>query len=721
MSKDAVDADTIRNTITKLGRYDFRKVVSLLLREVFRLNAISVDGPGDGGADWLIFKDSGGTSTVAYQDTVQATNWEAKAKQDARKAVEQFGATRYFFLTPKSHSSLTLRKLESELTSELKIPATCLSAQEIAQFIVEAKLVREFLDCINAPLAAGVAKRPDKREILLHAYSTLSADRFNHQNEVYDDSLLITSRSEGPLNRGDLVAKTIEFLNCSTEKTAALAKRIDSLLSRRLLRQTTDKRVAIDVAAAQELENSERLYLKDFGALAEAQAALMKERFAIEWSSEDAEHVSVFIARLFVKNQLDCITDAGATVSASGLLKSIGDPLQDIRDYLKRTGLHPSRVSTVLAELTAQAKDFPIVKKLSRAAVYVSLEGADPVSSAKAIGAPRWSDVKVLLDASAAIPMLCARLYQPVRSHFFNPSAEAAKRFQGVGANLCISWNYIQECASHLIRALKYQDVTQFFESELGYSQNAYVANYFLLKQQGAKVPPSLGEYLATFSHALARRHASWATWVRNVMPDIQHLLVEYGVAFESLAHPPDAIKREFQIEYTYTLDQINRRKPAFLIEHDVDSLAHVKRQVSERGEHWILLTWDRAMITVGRKLVDGAWVISPETACDFIQPYMQLSEGSLCSLSHRIARGVERQHGLSAQIIDKVIAFAADELLDWQFREEFRKFKDGVLDRVDFESPNYAQWIDSETDRFLESMGVDLGKAASELPEVDD
>src|SRR5262249_8499828 len=152
------------------------------------------------------------------------------------------------------------------------------------------------------------------------------------------------------------------------------------------------------------------LYLKEFDSLEAAQTSLIYEKFGFTWTRENAEHVSMLLARLFVQTQIESVRSAGVEFSAPGLIKNLGDPLQDLRDYLKRIGVPAQQIQDVLDELVGQAKDLPLVKKLTKSAVYVSLEGADPVSSAKAIGAPRWADVNVMLDASVAIPYICSRL-----------------------------------------------------------------------------------------------------------------------------------------------------------------------------------------------------------------------------------------------------------------------------------------------------------------------
>jgi len=700
-----MDSETIKNSIVNLGRIDFRAVISLLLREVFHLNAISVDGTNDGGFDWQVYKDGGGSTSVAYQDTVQIQKWEEKALSDARKAVEKSGATRFYFFTPKSQSGLKLRQLENKITSELQIPATCLAAAQMSEFICESGLIHEFLDAIDAPLAAGIGGRPDQKEILLHAYSNLSSDRHNHQAEVYEESILLASYLKGPLDRDQLIKEAAHLLSCPDTRGPAFSKQIDRLMSRRQLKSVGDKKLMADEAIVSEIEDTERLYLKELAHLQGAQTALT-EKFGVQWTPEDAQRASVYLSRYFVKSQVDNVALSGVTLSAPGFIKHLGDPLQDLRDQLKKAGIPPRKIAAALSELVDQAKGLPLIKKLTRAAVFVSLEGVDPVSSAKAIGAPRWTDVKTMLDASVAIPFLCARLYKPNSGSFFNASFQAVTQLMELGSKPFISWNYINECASHLLRALDYQAITEF-SSELEHSQNAYVANYFRLRNQGTKVPDSISEYLSTFSRAVTSRDADKDRWVRSVMPDIQRLLGDYGVEFETIAAIPDGVKKEFQVEYAYQLNSTNRDKSPVLIDHDVVTMGHLKRQISEKRECWILLTWDRAMIAVGAKTGTCGWVVSPEVALDFTQPYKPLSEMNLCAVAHRIARLRERPESLSAAILDRIVEFAGEQLQDWEFRQKVAAFKADVISRIDVTMQDFGVLIDAETDKFLESCGI--------------
>ena len=214
-----MDAATITNLIQSLGRLDFRRVLQLVLTRVLHFTVISVDGPGDGGSDWRALEDERHTRVIAFQDTTQKRGWENKAVEDARKAVRDLGARRYFFFTTNNATNITLREIESRIGTELGIPAICLGAKDIAEFITSYGLEGDFLDTIGAPAAAGTRGRPDAQEMCLHAYLTLGRDAHNLKNAVYDDTIFLVLYREGELTKDELVTKVIETLQCEANKS----------------------------------------------------------------------------------------------------------------------------------------------------------------------------------------------------------------------------------------------------------------------------------------------------------------------------------------------------------------------------------------------------------------------------------------------------------------------------------------------------------------------
>jgi len=702
-----MEAETIKNNISSLGRIDFKKVIYLILPKIFNLKVVNVDGSNDGGSDWLIFKDAGGAHTIAIQDTVQGKNWEEKAKRDAQKAVAN-GANRFFFITPKSIFRLTFTQLEESITSTYQVPCTCLGAKEISELIVSGNLVSEFLDAIDAPLAKGIAKRLDKQEICLHAYVTLSQDSDNLKNTVYEDSVLITLWNKGPLNRDDLIKATVDLLGCESSKEPQINRRIDSLLTKGKVTKIDDKSLSLAQDTQKEIENAERIYLQEFKALVSAQTSLMKSEHNILWSLENSQKASILLAKIFIQRQLESAQSAKIKITAMGLFKNLNQSLQEFRDFISGLGVPKAKVEDTIKEMLIQAQDLTIVKKLSRAAIFVALEGSDAISGSKAIGAPKWSDVSIILDASVAIPYLCAKLFQPATGRFSSSNYKAIETLHSLSAKVCIPFFYINECSSHLLRAVKYDNLDIYAE-KLQYSQNRYVAHYYQLKNSGQNVPNSLLEYLTLFSSSVKEATPVNANiLIRKVMTNLQLLFYDYGVEFEEIPRIPSHYTKDIEIEYAYNLQNLKRTKNTNLIEHDVLAMGHIRRQIAEKYEHWILLTWDRAMISLGRTFEQCGWIISPDILYDLAKPYRPISESQLCTLAHAIARIQQKPQDISAQILDKIVYVAGDKLRDWELKEKVDQFTAEVLGRIDLEDEKYNELVDNETNEFLKKLGVE-------------
>lgn len=231
-----MEKETIARHIKALSKSDFDAVVTLLFQEFFNLKAINVDGPGDGGSDMRCFvtaKEQRVWAATATQVTVTNKSWKQKAKEDAKKAVRELGATQYYFLTSHGHSSGDLRKLEIEILSEVEVPAVCMGANEIAGLIHDGELIREFADVIDLQLDVPLKNRPDRQEMLLHAIAGLSDEKKNFRDGVYDDALLVTLfEADCPLSRPQLIANASELLGLTVEFQQSLDRRIDALLAK---------------------------------------------------------------------------------------------------------------------------------------------------------------------------------------------------------------------------------------------------------------------------------------------------------------------------------------------------------------------------------------------------------------------------------------------------------------------------------------------------------
>lgn len=703
-----MERETIENHIKNLGQVDFRAIARLVLTSFFNLNPINVDGKNDGGSDERVFNDNQGRRTLAVQRTVQDKRWEQKAIIDAEKALNALNITRYFFLTSRAHSNTSLMQLENTIIEKLGIPATCLGAKELAGIIVDNGLLLEFADAIGLQMNVDINERPDRPEILLHAYMALGSDRVLLREEIYDDTIQVALHaSKTGLSKELLIKESVELLGCPEMRKEQLTRRIDSLLSRGVIEKTPAGLLRLSPSVKKALDVSDGIYLSELEDLASAQAEYLEEEFSINWEEADCATAATLLARCFVQRQLTAAEHTSVHLATSGISRRLGNPEQDLRDFLSKRNIPSKDVNRVFSVFVELASNRPLVKKLARAATYVAMEGADILKTARTLGAASWKDVIVTLDASVAIPFLCSSLFTPTRGRYSHGVSECIKILKNVGAKLVIPHNYINEIASHLLEAYKYPEMPEFKDA-LRYSSNGFVAFYYELIDVGEEVPDTLREFLDQF--ASLHQNAS----VKSIMVHVQRLLEDYGVIFEWIDNAMHSNNREIETTFIFKLKELKRDKRPLLLEHDVQVLSHITNRISQHREIRMCLTWDASMIAVGRELGTCGWIVSPDEASDIVQSRLPLSGEKLVSLAVSLAKAQEKPSVLGANIIDRVVAMASENLKDWQFRKRLKEFQEEALQRIDLSNTKY---IDTQAvaDEFLKAEGIEVPKSDSE------
>ena len=207
-----MDIETLTNHISKLGKNYFEIACKLVLNEVFNLNIINVDGKNDGGTDFSSFNQNGERINVAYQITTQKSAIKSKAYRDANRALQKLNVSRFYFITTFILDEIETKKIENEITNDLKLPSVCLCSRHIAGLILSDNLLNKFLDLTNYPLPRDYTSSYDYREVALHSYTLISDDASQMKNSIYDDTVLFLLSNSEPLNEDILAQKVKSFL-----------------------------------------------------------------------------------------------------------------------------------------------------------------------------------------------------------------------------------------------------------------------------------------------------------------------------------------------------------------------------------------------------------------------------------------------------------------------------------------------------------------------------
>lgn len=269
-----------------------------------------------------------------------------------------------------------------------------------------------------------------------------------------------------------------------------LHKRIDSLLGKGMvLFSPLDKtRIIVSPNVKEDIKNRKSLYEHELLDLSAAQVDIMKD-YDVNWSEADSRQASVWIANAYMSKQLQTLESANAILADNFYKKINRNGYTQLRNYLQQEkSISVEQLDEVTDKLIMHASTHPLMIKITSASIYLALEGGNPLAACKAIGASTWHDVHMLVEPTLGIPYICSLLYKGKVNRFFDYAIYTIKRAKELGISLTIPYYYIKECAGHLHMARKFDGLILNPE-EMQYSSNAFVSNYYALKQKGISVP----------------------------------------------------------------------------------------------------------------------------------------------------------------------------------------------------------------------------------------
>lgn len=703
-----MDLETLTNHIAGLGKKYLDNASKIVLRDVFNLNAINIDGQGDGGTDFISFSASGEQNKVAYQITTQKSDIKGKAYKDAKKSIEKLGVFRYYFISNYSITETERIKLETTISTELGIQAHCFTPKLIAGLILEGGLLNKFLDESNYPLPRDYTPSFDYREMALHSYTVLSEDATQMKSSIYDDTVLFVLSNNEKIDEDAIVLKVQEFLSLNDTKIETLKRRIGALFGKNKLRKNPDGTIELHPDAKNDIDARKGIYEIELFSLSSAQIDLMINEFNCQWSIEDSKKVAIWIANATISDQIKSLKEAKASIVANPLFNIENNSIHKIKEFLcKEKNFKLKDADIAIQKLLDIASNHPLITKIARASMYLALEGANPISSAKALGANRWTDFNILIEPTVAIPYTCSQLYKGSVNRYFNLSIQAVKQALTLGSKLYIPYFYLNECAGHLLRARKY-DGLELNGAELAFSSNAFVANYFALKNQGVKVPSSFMDYLSSYSTNIKTERQDVKNWIRAIQTDIQSILERSGIQFIETPFYETGDCKDFEREYMHHLSDLGIEKRPHLINHDIWGLQFTNDKI-KKGEHWITLTYDTSMIAISKSDIFKGWITNPIKFLDFTESTKPLSESKLINLVHSFATFSEKTLSAGARIMDKVINYASPSMQNWEFKQEIETFKKDIISNINLDSQDYIVQIDKKTDEFLLKHGIVL------------
>lgn len=655
-----ISQEFIKTQIMGMGVDKFDQLVAFVLKKCFAYNPCPVNGKGDGGSDfrlfgqhnYVLFQDKNSMPVLAVQVTIQEQNWQDKAMQDARKAKENIpDLTGYLFITSRSREQADLLMLQNNIAQEVGIPATCLGGTELAGLISSNGLFREFAAISGLEIPEKIIGRPDSRLKMLHRLFAMSSTRSDARTEIYDTMIISQlSSNESGLPRTKLIERVRRSLELSEIHDVSINSRIDSLLNKKI-RQINGVLFLTD-DTAKDVELANLAFEADIEYL-DTEINKIIDSLGGHIVNSSTEKLAMLIAECYVNNQFKKLNRLAMT----SLLRLPSEKIDLIATLTRKMYEYGvTDVEKAMDQIFDLASSNMLMKKLINATIYAFMEHQSNPCAVLMLGEYDWQNIHVILDASVAIPYLVTSLYGNSGDRFSNVFSSALTVLKNNHANLVVTYDYINECSSHLVDALSYVGLIDEFLQELQHSTNRYVSHYCqMLLRKETKMPDTLMEYIENISSEAVKSIADKREKIKRVMSEIQPLLAEYGVAFEKIPqYDVEKYRKDLEMDYTYELENKGKKRPSHLIDHDLNTLAHIRRNYSEKNQTTVFLTWDTILLELSTKVAKSGIVLSPAEAVDLFQFSQTISDNKLCDIAFEFASNNSRP------------AFSAIALLDY-------------------------------------------------------
>jgi hypothetical protein len=323
----------------------------------------------------------------------------------------------------------------------------------------------------------------------------------------------------------------------------------------------------------------------------------------------------------------DSTTQMGMDAIVGGPAIDPGSRIETIKASLQRNRI--ADVDAALRELVDAVAEDPYARRLAAAELFFRFAEHDADELAAALDA---RTIRVLLDASVAMPMLCSLLDAPAPSW---PASQAAFLLHRVarsrGMRCEVPTVYVEEMAAHLLRADASADLLQAGGFER--SENVYVAHFCSVHGAAANASE-----FRTFLRALGsgQQTGDFLMRRRRVEAELRKRLADYGIAVFPVAAAPPTNDRPPQ----------TTTRPAVTAQHDRD-LVEALSSVAD-DEQVIVCTADKVLQTTlagterpiiamdSAMLVDLLELVRPTGATErLLTPHLVASRASEDALRH--------------------------------------------------------------------------------------
>lgn len=631
------------------------------------------DGWSDGGTDLRVFQLPPNPTNMAFQITVEK-NWKGKLYEDAVKAKDRLKLDFLVLLCSRRIAESEFETEKDKIWREQSVQVSKIDSQSIASTFFGAQATGRVLDILGIDVQKpDSATRTDVRTDTALAFSYFGQDASSFRELAIESAVISTVANACPIPRKNLVEMTKEALCLAPTQAKAINSAIDRLVQRGEL-VTSGSALSLSEALVEATTTMKRVRAAEEQEL-KVQLKKTFSGYARKITDEQIASLLEHIGALMIESAKDAVALLNADKNESILHKQVNIRLRHVHSTLDAIGVAEGRErEQLLEEIVDEASNSPLGKHIFAGELFLTLATTSTPQLISAFGAK--TGIQVLLDASVAIPLLCTLVFATVDNRFSISARHVYDQLEAHKQRLILPVDYLEEVATHLMRAHSDYSCLADIDPDLSESENSFVAHYVAMKSSGAII--DFGKFLEAFGLNNALSKADFYVARDRLIPKIQRLMHRYGISVEPLGNPTPASFKRAEEAIAYAIDKFERPRPQVLMKHDARTIAYLHDRDRDSGEANVLCTWDGIHFWM-RENEDAEWlVMNPAVLGDIFAIARSSDYEGHISTPLVLAKALsEEASRTGAMVLDTIARIERGSTFDAELLNQAKSFKE--------------------------------------------
>ena len=668
--------DNLKKYVQALHFIQFREVARKYIEARGFVGPVGTDGWSDGGSDLRVYERGGLQPVrVAIQISV-VEKWQPKVREDAVQAQEKLGCSVFVYLSNHRIPDAVFVPIADELFDTKAISVSKHDRDTMAQYLLDADLLTWFVDFADLRLCIPALARSVRQEVT-DAFILFSDQASDFRRALIERSLLVAAfRSEGA-TRDELIANALSSLGMSrTSPVEGHAGAFDRLHQGGLIEKANEG-YRLSKEEKHRLEQAQVVREADWGCLVRGVRELLRRYLHKSVPQEKLTDAALRVAKSMGRI-VHAYRNYQALILAGGKIDEQTRPKHakeaaSVEAELLQAGVRQPDIRDCFDQLCSLEKAHPILAKLEAGEVYRQLITSDKDALLRALG--QASSVRLCLDTSVGIPLLCDKLHGGVREKGVIGSSQVAEAANSHGFQTVLPDVYLEECATHLIVAGRYAPIVASQPlDELHSSENAFVA--YFARAEGKR--GTYWDYLRTFGYRSEAtdfyRHRSIA--MGFLAPLFQRYNVYHLGVRGMCTHREVMTGAEVELAHVYK--ELKEERPEILVRHDVAVLGYLRQQALTETAAQIIVTWDNTLHLACQSQEYNVLSFDPISTAGILNLLSSLGED--CPATELVLSLEQEEVSLASMIWDTIVSIEHDNLTDAQLLEKANAFKEEFL-----------------------------------------